>query len=307
MIHLPEAQQINRGTRVDNGKPVIVAVLDTGIDPDHPAFAGRLVPGFDFVGNDSDPREEGVLRQNPVYGHGTHVAGIIALTAPEAKIMPIRVLDANGEGELWRVVAAIVWAANHGADVINISFGYDVEPKLLKNLLDNCDTPPAGTQLFPELNGNKLVVISGAGNGGNAVPIYPAGTPMDPQLGVGASTRLDNLAEFSTMSLDNGGGSRSIRAVAPGEDIISTLPGGRYGMWSGTSMAAPIAAGVAALVKAKNPQLDPHLIVGQIAETGIKWDCDHPTRGPIKTARIDALCAITNNTACGSNPQACAR
>ena len=306
-IRLAEAHQINRGTRVDNGQPVVVAVLDTGIDPDHPQFAGRLVPGWDFVSNDNDPREVGVLRQNPVYGHGTHVAGIIALTAPEAKIMPIRILDENGEGELWRVVAAIIWAANHGADVVNISFGYNVEPLLLKNLLHNCDVPPPGTQLFPELNGNKLVVISGAGNGGNANPIYPAGTRIDPQLGVGASTRLEHLATFSTMSVEGVSSSRFIRAVAPGENIVSTLPGGRYGMWTGTSMSAPITAGIAALLKARVPTLDPHMIVDRIVETGVKWDCDHPTRGGrIRTTRVDAFCALTNGD-CGQNTNACSQ
>lgn len=304
-IRLREAHAINRGTRVDNGQPVTVAVLDTGIDPDHPQFAGRLVPGYDFVSNDDDPREEGVSRVDPVYGHGTHVAGIIALTAPEAKIMPIRVLDRNGEGELWRIVAAIIWAANNGADVVNISFGYNSDPELLKNLLHNCDAPPPGTQLFPELSGNKLVVVSAAGNGGNALPIYPAGNRIDPQLGVGASTRLDTLAAFSTMSIDTGGGDRFIRAVAPGENLVSTIPEGRYALWTGTSMSAPVAAGVAALVLAQNPTLDPHSVVDQMVETGIDWTCQHPLRGPIKTRRIDAFCAVTNNANCGSNPGAC--
>jgi subtilisin family serine protease len=307
MIRLPEAHTVNKGTRVDNGRPVVVAVLDTGIDATHPAFAGRLVPGYDFVSDDNDPSEEGALRQNPVYGHGTHVAGIVALTAPDVKIMPIRVLDRDGSGELWRVTAAILWAANHGADVVNISFGYNEQPLLLKNLLHNCDVPPAGTQTFPELNNNKLVVIAGAGNGGNGTEVYPAGFRIDPQLGVGASTRTDNLAWFSTMSVGRSGGDRFIRAVAPGEDIISALPGGRYGSWSGTSMAAPIAAGVAALVKAKFPNLTPHEVVTQLSETGIVWDCVHPVRGEIKTSRIDAYCAVTNNIACGTNPNACMR
>ena len=217
--------------------------------------------------------------------------------------MPIRVLDANGEGELWRVTAAIIWAANHGANVINISFGYNTEPELLKNLLHNCDDgpPPAGTQLFPELLAN-VVVISGAGNSGNANLIYPAGNRIDPQLGVGASTKYEHLASFTTM--DNGG-DRIIRAVAPGENIVSALPGGRYGVWSGTSMAAPIAAGIAALVKARNPSWVPHDIVDWLPETGIEWRCPHPTRGNIRTARVDAFCAVTGNTDCGPTVTMC--
>src|SRR5688572_29525469 len=133
MIRLDQAHTINRGTRVDNGQPVVVAVLDTGIDRSHPAFAGRLVPGYDFVSGDNDPSEEGTLRINQAFGHGTHVAGIVALTAPEAKIMPIRILDKDGEGDLWRITAAVIWAANNGADIINISFGYPDHPELLEN------------------------------------------------------------------------------------------------------------------------------------------------------------------------------
>lgn len=305
LIRLSQAQTVTKGIRTDNGQPVVVAVLDTGIDPNHPAFAGRLVSGYDFVSNDDDPSEVGVLRQNPVYGHGTHVAGIVAMVAPEAKIMPIRILDTDGSGELWRVTAAIIWAANHGADVINISFGYNSSPDLLKDLLDNCDgTPPAGTKTFPEML-RQVAVIAGAGNGGNSVPIFPAGNRIDAQLGVGATTRNDYLWNFSTMSVGTSGSDRFIRAVAPGENIISAIPGGRYAMWSGTSMAAPIAAGVAALVKAKYPTLTPNQIASQIAETGIQWDCVHPTRGEIKTNRVDAYCAVTNNRACGINDHAC--
>src|SRR4029079_13408212 len=113
-----------KGIRVDNGQPVVVAVLDTGIDLDHPAFAGRLVPvsdRWDFVDRDNDPSEVGQLRVDAAYGHGTHVAGIVSLVVPDAKIMPLRILDREGTGDAWRLVAALIWAANHGADVANLS------------------------------------------------------------------------------------------------------------------------------------------------------------------------------------------
>ena len=276
-----------------------VAVLDTGIDLTHPAFTGKLVPGYDFVDNDDNPSEVGVTHQG-AYGHGTHVAGIIALTAPNAKIMPIRILDSNGEGELWRVTAAIIWAAQHGAKIINISFGYNSDPRLLHDLLDVCEgVPTADGKRFPELNGNQLIVISGAGNGGNGNPIYPSGNRIDPQLGVGAINRFDNLTDFTTMSVGRSGTERFIRSIAPGENIVSTLPGGRYGVWSGTSMAAPIVSGIAALIRSLDPTSVPHLVVGRISDTGIQWDCTHPTRGEIKTSRVDAYCAVSNNTSCG--------
>jgi thermitase len=234
------------------------------------------------------------------------VAGIVALTAPEAKIMPIRILDKQGVGELWRIKDAIIFAANNGANIVNISFGYDDKPELLKELLHNCDdsvVPPPGTQTFPELL-NNIAVMSGAGNGGNYLPIFPAGNRIDAQLGVGASTRFDKLASFSTMSPerdiplpgDEEIEGRSIRAVAPG----------RYGIWSGTSMAAPIASGLAALVKALNPTLTPHLIGERLEDTGFEWECFHPVRNHnIKTSRLDAYCAVTNTQPCGTNPFAC--
>ena len=106
-IQLSLAHQINRGTG-PNG-PVKVAVLDTGVDTNHVALAGRLLPGWDFVDDDADPSEVGDQQTGP-YGHGTHVAGLIALVAPEAKIIPIRVLDRYGVGNIWVLAEALAFA-----------------------------------------------------------------------------------------------------------------------------------------------------------------------------------------------------
>ena len=132
--------------------------------------------------------------------------------------------------------------------------------------------------------------------------IYPAAETVDSVdnlLGVGASTRVDKLASFSTMGIgSNSGGDRWVKAVAPGEDIVSAIPGGRYGMWSGSSMAAPVAAGIAALVKAKNPTLKPGIYLERVEDTGFEWECSR--RGvPVKTSRIDAFCAVANIQGCG--------
>ena len=123
MIRLPEAHTITRGAGIT------IAVLDTGVDATHPALAGQLVNGYDFVDLDADPSEGGSAEQNLHYGHGTHVAGLVALVAPEAKIMPLRVLDENGSGNIWVLAEALTYAINpdgnlntaDGADVINLS------------------------------------------------------------------------------------------------------------------------------------------------------------------------------------------
>ncbi len=279
-----------------------VAVIDTGIDLNHPAFTGKLVAGYDFVDDDNDPSEVGTFYTNPVYGHGTHVAGIVAQTAPGAKIMPIRILNTEGVGELWRVTQAIIWAAENGADVVNISFGYPTNPDLLKDLIDACDDGVTiDGKTFAGLQ--DIVVVSGAGNGGNDVPIYPAGNRLDAQVGVAASNRLDKLWVNSTISNRT---DRDVRAIAPGENIVSSIPNGRYAVWSGTSMAAPIVSGVAALMRQKEPGLSPLIIKDRLEETGIEWDCLHAGRGyEIKAKRVDAVCALNNNQVCGTNPNAC--
>src|SRR5205085_5129702 len=116
-----------------------------------------------------------------VYGHGTHVAGIIALTAPGAKIMPIRILDANGEGSLWRVKDAMLYAAQHGATIINMSFGYpeDFTPQsntFLNDLFNSCDdvVVPGEQNFFDD---DKLLIVAAAGNGGQigngSARVYP--------------------------------------------------------------------------------------------------------------------------------------
>ncbi|HNU07751.1 MAG TPA: S8 family serine peptidase, partial [Pyrinomonadaceae bacterium] len=214
----------------------------------------------------------------------------------------------DGTGDLWRIAQAIIWAADpagdpnthDGADVSNISFGYPEGQQLLKSLLDDCgDGITTDGTTFPEIGENQLVIIAGSGNGGNSSPIYPAAEleiragrdpkPFDGVLSVGAVTRFNQTADFSTVV------PFSTLALAPGEDIVCAIPGGRYGVWSGTSMSAPIASAIAALVKARYPAALPKDIADQLEETGI------PTP-PFGVDRIDALSALT--TPIQNRPQA---
>jgi len=245
-----------------------------------------LVQGYDFVDGDTDPSEVGAPYVNPAYGHGTHVSGIIALVAPEARIMPIRVLDENGEGDFWRIAEAIVWAANHGADVVNISFGYPQQTQLLRDLLDACSDGTTTTgKTFPEIGINRLFFSIAAGNSGDSTFIYPAADADDSNgsLAIGASTRFDRLAQFSTFH-------NRVKLVAPGENIVSAIPGDRYAFWSGTSMAAPIVSAVAALVKARYPNLNPVEIAERVEQTSVRISYGNPQ---IRINRVDALCAVT--------------
>src|SRR5215813_13718888 len=140
MIRLARAHQVNRGTG-PNG-PIKVAILDTGIDTNHPALQGHLLPGRDFVDDDNDPTEVGSPQVGP-YGHGTHVAGLIALVAPEAKIIPVRVLDPRGLGNIWVLAEALTYAVDpdgnpnthDGADVINLSLSTLRHTHLLSSVL----------------------------------------------------------------------------------------------------------------------------------------------------------------------------
>ncbi len=254
MIHLSLAHQVNRGTG-PNG-PIKIAVLDTGIDATHPALAGHLLPGYDFVDNDNDPTEVGNQVIGP-YGHGTVVAGLIALTAPEAKIIPIRVLDQHGVGNVWVLAEALAYAVDpdgnpnthDGADVINMSLVTLRHTRLLSSVLSKvCDDVPApGDDDFPAVANPNLVVVAAAGNAGNTTQQFPAAENVEGLLAVGATTSGDVLATFSTRG-------SWVGVAAPGEAIVSTVPNGQYGTWSGTSMAAPIVAGEAALVRAPFPR-----------------------------------------------------
>ena len=228
---------------INQKREVKVAVLDTGIDYTHPDLKNRVLvdKGYNFINNNND-----VLDDN---GHGTHVSGIIAAEANnkvgiagitgnlDVKIIPIKVLDENGEGDAEGIARGIVYAVDRGADIINLSFGTKYKNKLISEAINYAK--------------NKGVfVVAAAGNENeNSDNFSPAG---DGAFTVAAMNYNYKKAYFS----DYGS---SVKVAAPGVKILSTVPGG-YEAWDGTSMSAPVVSGVAAMLKAENPELSPNQI-----------------------------------------------
>ncbi|MBW2150055.1 MAG: S8 family serine peptidase [Deltaproteobacteria bacterium] len=219
----------------------VVAVLDTGVDYNHPELAGRVILGMDFYNDDEDPMDD--------HGHGTHVSGIIAAeanngmgsagVADKAKILAIKVLGENGYGSTWNVIQGIYAAADHpDVRVINLSLSTMIGTRSFGEALDYA------------ISKGILIVAAAGNNNSNDNYHYPArwAEDWDGLLAVAANDRSGCKASFSNYG-------HWVSISAPGVDIFSTLPGNRYGSWSGTSMATPFVAGAAARLLAANPGL----------------------------------------------------
>ncbi|HEX8561101.1 MAG TPA: S8 family serine peptidase [Pyrinomonadaceae bacterium] len=289
--------------KATKGAGVIVAVLDTGVDRRHPALAGRLVGGRDFVDGDDDPSEvlpapcagsSDRAKCGP-YGHGTHVAGLVALTAPEARIMPLRVLDPQGVGDMWVLAEAVRYAldpdgdpsTDDGADVINMSLATVHDSRLLREIIgDACDTGVPTPH-------DKVVVVAAAGNDYTTRPLdgmYPAAENFDGELSVAAS-RSDDLL-WAESQRDG-----RVDLMAPGVGLTSSVPGNGTGTWAGTSMASPLVAGVAALVRAAAPSMTADDVKERIRETAPR-----PAPEQAVKRRLDAAASVAALTAPGVNP-----
>lgn len=226
-IRLEQAQSMTSNL----GYGVKVAVIDTGIDLNHPAFQGALVPGsemWDYVGGDAVPQEEGSLADEG-YGHGTNVAGIIRQIAPRATILPIRILDRDGRGTVADLVSAIDWAVSKGASVINLSLG------------SNQISFAVGAALISATY-KGVLVVSSSGNTGDTNVTYPASvsTWYKQRISVASVDPSNVKSSFSTYG-------KTIEVAAPGELVYAPAPDNRMMAWSGTSMSAAIVSGGAAL------------------------------------------------------------
>ncbi len=224
-----------------DGSDVVVAVVDTGIQGDHPDLAANLLDGVDYVGSGGGTCVD-------QHGHGTHVAGIASQVdneiggiggAPETKVLPVRVLDANGTGDWVDVANGISWAVTNGADVINLSLGGAGEG-------NNQTVVNEAIQAAADAG---VIVVAAAGNCGSSpsagcgsanTPVYPAAA--DVAIAVGA---------LSTGTLERAAFSNSdpyVDIAAPGTSIDSTKPASTYGTFSGTSMSTPFVSAVVALI-----------------------------------------------------------
>lgn len=214
------------------GTGIRVAVMDTGVDYTHPDLWANYRGGYDFVNNDSDPRDD--------QGHGTHVSGTIAAlidgagvvgVAPEVDLYAVKVLSSSGSGAWSSIISGLDWCVANGMQVVNLSLGSSTDPgTTVKAAFDNAYA-------------SGLVVVASAGNSGAGADTvgYPA--HYDSVIAVGSTTSSDTLSSFSSTG-------STVEVAAPGSSIYSTLNGGGWGTMSGTSMASPHATGVMALILA---------------------------------------------------------
>jgi len=241
------------------GAGVTVAVIDTGIDGSHPDLAGAVTGGTDFSGQGSRTGQKPVGTEDA--SHGTMVASLLAGrgrgssgvigVAPEASLLAISIgFGEQAQNSDQQIADAVVWAVDHDADVINMS--------LTRN---TPDWPRSWDEAFQYAMDHDVVIVAAAGNRGSGTEAVGAPATMPGVLTVAG---LDRAGKASTDASAQG---ITIGVAAPSEQLVGAIPGGGYVQWSGTSGAAPLVAGVVALVRAAHPALDAADVINRITST----------------------------------------
>ena len=290
LVDGPEAHDIDAPSAWDARTSCAkVAILDTGIDTDHPDLAENVYKSSDKPNNNKDDDKNGFVDDTYGFdviagkgsgeddnGHGTHVSGIvgargnngvgIAGTCWSTKLVAVKFMNSRGKGSTSNAIAGIEYAVKQGIKVINCSFGSDAKSSSLKDAVD-----------YAKSKGALLVVA--AGNDSEDIdktPIYPASYSESNILTVAATTDTDELASFSNF------GTSAVDVASPGDEIFSTYLGGGYKVLDGTSMASPYVAGVAALLRKQEPDAsygdlrnairhnvdNPPALAGKVADSG---------------------------------------
>jgi subtilisin family serine protease len=252
----------------------IVAVIDTGVDVTHPVLSPVLLEGYDFTRNQPgasewldvpqlqngdpsgssedqqpvmvqqssaavlDQSSAAVLDGGPYsdFGHGTMTTGLVHLVAPKAKILPLKAFTSDGQGYISSIVAALYYAVQHNANVVNMSFDVSTPSQAL-------------SQAISYANQAGLVLVAAAGNESTSAPVYPAALNSS-VMGIASTSDYDTRSTFSNF------GNTDVWIAAPGEYVISTFPGGTYAAASGTSFSSPLVAGSADLLLTAKPSLN---------------------------------------------------
>jgi subtilisin family serine protease len=295
LVDAPAAWGVTTGT-----PSTIVAVLDTGLDMSNPAFLGRIwtnpnpngsdgyrgdLHGWNFISNNSNLNDDD--------GHGTHVTGILAATGNNgigvagmnwgARIMPLKVLDSQGNGTTDASISGVYFAVNHGAKVINASWGGDSFSQAMLDALNYA-------------NAHGVVFVTAAGNetsNNDVTTTYPASYRTPNELVVAAVNETGGLADYSNWGVS------TVDLAAPGSDIYSTVPHG-FDTYSGTSMATPFVSGTVALLSGANPGLNAAQLVARVKAT-VKPDPQ--LNGLMQSPGVvDPYYALVNHVTVGAPP-----
>ena len=277
-IGLDLAHQCSRGVGVTIG------LIDSGVDPNHEALFGHLSrDGYDFVDNDAFPWEEsngidddgdGIADEG--YGHGTMVGGILALVAPGATILPIRVLDDEGRATAFQIAKAMRYAVDHGADILNCSFGVPEDIEMIDHEIDYAED-------------HDVAIIAGGGNENRHHPVYFPASDSKTMMVIAVDS-MDVKADFSDYN-------SKVLVSAPGTGVRSAFPGGEWGLASGCSFAVPFVTGEAALILSRAPNLDPDDLEDRIEDAVDPIDHipgNKPWDGDLGSGRIYLPDAVDN-------------